>query len=88
MTYQKKVSEAHLISDEKYIIFHLSKSKTEEQNSWIDYLQRQLISFSLGCLDFKIQIKTESNYVFFKLKKATQLYMLPNFFINTSYNRE
>lgn len=69
MTYQKKVSEVHLMSDEKYIIFHLSKSKTEELNSWIDYLQRHVISFSLGCLDFKIQIKTETNYVFFKLKK-------------------
>lgn len=54
MTYQNKEFEAHLKSDEKYILI-LSKSKTEEQNTWIDYLQRHVISFSLGCLDFKIQ---------------------------------
>lgn len=80
MTYQKKVSEAHLISDEKYIIFHLSKSKTQEQNSWIDYLQRHVISFSLGCLHFKIQIKTETNYVFFKLKKSHPTVHVAQFF--------
>lgn len=53
MIYQNKVFEVYLKLDEKYILV-LSKSKIEEQNIWIDYLQRYVISFSLGCLDFKI----------------------------------
>lgn len=47
------------------MIFNLSKSKTKEQNNWIDCLQRHVISFSLDCLDSKIQIKTETNYVYY-----------------------
>lgn len=63
----EKVFEAHLISDKNYIIFHFSKSNTEVKKCWTGYLKRHIISFSLGCLDFRI--KTETNNVFNKFKK-------------------
>lgn len=68
----EKVFEAHLISDKNYIIFHFSKSNTEVKKCWTGYLKRHIISFSLGCLDFRI--KTETNNVFNKFKKKTPNY--------------
>lgn len=65
------------ISEKKYLKHILNKTKPiwystwvrakkkTEQNNWIECLQRHVISFSLGCLDSKIQIKTETNYVYY-----------------------